>query len=80
MEGPESVGLTRKPEQIHGLIFEDDDDDDEGLRLYFILKRNNTHICDAILLKPFSRCINFMSNVSWENHEEVGFFSPILDE
>ena len=29
VEGPESVGLTRKPEQVYGLILEDDDDDDE---------------------------------------------------
>ena len=29
VEVPESVGLTRKPEQVYGLILEDDDDDDE---------------------------------------------------
>ena len=28
-EGPESVGLTRKPEQLYGLIFEEEDDDDD---------------------------------------------------
>ena len=28
VEGPESVGLTKKPEQVYGLILEDDDNDD----------------------------------------------------
>ena len=29
VEVPESVGLTRKPEQVYGLILEDDDDDND---------------------------------------------------
>ena len=28
-EGPESVGLTKKPEQVYGLILGEDDDDDK---------------------------------------------------
>ena len=28
MEGPESVGLTRKLEQVYGLILDEDDDDE----------------------------------------------------
>ena len=28
VEGPESVGLTRKPDQVYGLILEEEDDDD----------------------------------------------------
>ena len=36
VEGPESVGLTRKLEQVYGLILEDDDDDDDGI--YYVKK------------------------------------------
>ena len=41
MEGPESVGLTRKPEQVYDLILDEDDDDDGSM-----FNANETEICN----------------------------------